>query len=728
MQCDSFSFNVQISSPHLPVFVRRSIFATAHLAAGVLLAAPTPDDVPSYLPPANEVYRLASYDVTARKEQNAYAVQRTGTATKTDTALVDVPQSLSVITRELIDDQTMRSIGDVTRYVPGAGIAQGEGNRDTPVLRGNSTTADFFVDGVRDDVQYFRDLYNVDRVEVLKGPNAMIFGRGGSGGLINRVTKLPTGQPRRELTLQVGSWDQFRGTFDLGGPFNGAAAYRITGVFEDAGSYRDDVTLRRYGLNPTLAYAPDAATTLRFGYEYFHDERVADRGVSSFNGRPLAAAPSTFFGDPRRSRSDASVHSVFALVDHRFSPNLSLRNHTRFAAYDKFYQNVYPGAVDATATTVALSAYSQGTDRKNFFNQTDLDWHVDTGAFRHEFLLGLELGRQVTDNIRLTGYFDSLSPTTTSVSVPLTAPRTTLPLSFRASATDANNHGVATNVAVYAQDQLHFTDRWLAILGLRAERFALDLRNNRTGASLDATDDILSPRAGLVFKPAPEISLYASYSVSFVPRAGEQLASLTASNRSLDPEQFTNYELGAKWDVRPDLAATAAIYRLDRTNVAVTDPADATRSLLVDGQRATGLELGLTGRLTRQWSVAGGYAYQSGEILVAQSTTVRAGNRLAQLPRHTFSLWNRYDFSRDFGAGLGLIYRDEFFAATDNTVTVPGFTRFDAALFYRVSKNLRAQLNVENVLDRAYFASAHSNTNITPGSPRAVRLSFTTQF
>lgn len=709
-------------------FVRLSLAAAALVAANALRAAPVPDDVPSYLPPSNEVYKLANFEVTSRKEHTAYSIQRTGTATKTDTALVDVPQSISVITRELIDDQSMLSIGDVTRYVPGAGIAQGEGNRDTPVLRGNSTTADFFVDGVRDDVQYFRDLYNVDRVEVLKGPNAMIFGRGGSGGLVNRVTKLPTRQERREATFQVGAWEQFRGTFDFGGAFNGAAAYRVTGVFEDAGSYRDDVTLRRYGVNPTVAYAPSAATTLRFGYEYFHDERVADRGVSTFNGRPLAVARSTFFGDPARSNSDASVHSLFALVDHRFNPNLTLRNHTRYAVYDKFYQNVFPGAVNATATAVAISAYSQGTDRENLFNQTDLDWHVDAGSFQHEILLGLELGRQVTDNVRLTGYFDSISPTTTSVSVPLSAPRTTLPLAFRASATDADNHGVATNVAVYAQDQLRLNDQWLAILGLRAERFDVDLHNNRTNADVGATDDILSPRAGLVFKPAAAFSLYASYSVSFVPRAGEQLASLTASNRSLDPEQFTNYELGAKWDVRPDLAATAAIYRLDRTNVAVTDPADPTRSLLVDGQRAEGLELGLTGRLTRQWSIAGGYAYQSGEILVAQSATVRAGNRLAQLPRHTFSLWNRYDFTRNWGVGVGVVYRDEFFAATDNTVTVPGFTRVDAAVFHRFSKTVRAQLNVENVLDRSYFASSHSNTNITPGSPRAVRLSVTTSF
>ena len=213
-----------------------------------------------------------------------------------------------------------------------------------------------------------------------------------------------------------------------------------------------------------------------------------------------------------------------------------------------------------------------------------------------------------------------------------------------------------------------------------------------------------------------------------MPRAGEQLSSLSLTNRSLAPEKFTNYELGVKWDFHHDLAFTAAAYRLDRRNVAITDPADPTKSLLVDGQRARGIELGLTGRVTQNWSVVGGYAYQDGTVKTTQSPTVVAGARLAQLPRHTLSLWNRYDFNPQWGLGLGTIYRDELFTSTDNTVRLPSFVRFDAALFYRFNARLRAQLNVENLLDRAYFASAHSNTNITPGSPRALRVGLTTRF
>ncbi|RXK54923.1 TonB-dependent siderophore receptor [Oleiharenicola lentus] len=714
------------SAPSQALF--RKAFAST---AGVVIAATgfaLADHTPSYLPPANEILHLDKLEVTGSQAEDSYAIQRSITATKTDTALVDVPQSISVITRELITDQAMLSIGDVTRYVPGVGIAQGEGNRDTPVMRGNSTTADFFVDGVRDDVQYLRDLYNVDRVEVLKGPNAMIFGRGGSGGLLNRVTKQAHGRELRELTLQAGSDSHFRATLDYGSAATNAFAYRLSGLYEDSESYRDGFTLKRHGLNPTFAWSVAPATTLRFGYEYFHDERVADRGVSSFQGRPLVTDASVFFGDPAQSPVEATVNSTFAVLEHRFGRGVTLRNHTRYSVYDKFYQNIFPGAVNATATTVALSAYNQATDRENFFNQTDLEFFAETGTVKHHFLTGLEVARQETDNVRLTGYFETVSPTTTSISVALANPRTTLPVSFRPSATDANNHGVAKTFAVYAQDQVTLLPQLQAIAGLRYERFTVDFLNNRTGAALDSADEMLSPRAGLVFKPASNVSVYASYTMSFVPRAGEQLASLTATNRAFDPEEFNNKEIGVKWDLRPDLAFTAAVYRLDRTNVVITDPADSTKSLLVDGQRAEGVELGLTGRLTKNWSVSGGYAYQDGEILTTQSATVVAGRRLAQLPRHTLSLWNRYDFNRTFGLGLGAIYRDTIFASADNTVTLPSFVRLDAAVFYRLNDRFRAQLNVENILDRHYYASAHSNNNITPGSPRAFRVSLTTSF
>lgn len=657
-----------------------------------------------------------------------YQSRQGTTAMKTETPLLDVPQAIAVVTRELIDDQAMRSMGDAVRFMPGVGIAQGEGNRDTPVLRGNSSTASFFLDGVRDDVEYLRDFYNVDRIEAIKGPNALIFGRGGPGGLINRVTKQARPTPVRELAVTAGSWAQYRATLDVGQPVSGRLAVRTTALYEDSASYRDGFTLLRYAVNPTVAVQLAPRTTLRAGFEYFHDERVADRGVPSYQGRPLATAPETFFGDPAQSPVTATVRALNATLSHDFGGGFTLRNTTRFASYDKFYQNVFPGAVNAAGTSVALSAYNNATDRKNLFNQTDLVRPVRTGNVEHLILLGLELGRQATDNRRQNGYFTAVSPTTSSVSVALANPRYALPVTFRPSATDNDNHGVATSTAVYLQDQVTLLPQVQAVLGARLENFDIDFRNNRTGANLAQADNLVSPRAGLIWKPIPTASVYASYSEASVPRAGEQLASLTVTNRTFDPETFENLELGLKWDVHADLAFSAALYRLDRRNVVVADPADATRSILVDGQRTEGLELGLAGRVHERWSLTAGYAYQDGEFLATQSATVRAGARLAQLPRHSASLWNRIDLDARWGLGLGWIYRGEIFAAADNTVRVPGFARVDAAVFCKVNERLRAQLNVENLLDRAYHASAHNNNNLTPGSPLAVRLSVTTRF
>jgi catecholate siderophore receptor len=660
--------------------------------------------------------------------EETYQVKRSSSALRVDALLVDVPQSITIVSRDLIDDRSMSAIADVVTYVPGATIAQGEGNRDTPVLRGISSTANFFIDGVRDDVQYFRDLYNVDRVEALKGPNALIFGNGSPGGVINRVTRQPIWASTREVTVQAGSHGEFRVTGDLAQVVSEDVAVRITALHEDSASYRDGVSIRRRGLNPTLGWNLGEKTTLRLGYENFRDNRVADRGVPSFRGRPLDVDPARFFGSPAQSPTAAEVNAFTAFLEHRFGNDVLLRNTTRFARYGKFYQNVFPGAVNAAGTGVSLSAYNQATDRDNFFNQTDVVFAASTGPLQHTLLIGLELGRQVTDNLRNTGYFTSVSPTTTSLLVSLDHPVTELPVTFRPGATDASNHGVLTTAAFLAQDQISILPRLQAVLGARVERLDIDFRNHRTGEQLSRSDDLVSPRAGLIYKAADDVSVYASFTMTNQPRSGEQLASLTASNQALAPEEFRNYELGAKWDVTRLFAVTAAIYQLDRTNVAIPDPADPTRSILVDGQTGNGFELGFAGRINRKWSLVGGYAYQDGTIDRTQSASVQAGARLAQLPRHTASLWNRYDFNGRWGAGLGLNYRSAFFTSTDNTVSVPGYTRVDAALYYTFNRHLRAQLNAENLFDREYFSSAHNNNNITPGSPRAVRASVTLRF
>ncbi len=657
-----------------------------------------------------------------------YQAPALSSATKTATALLDVPQAVSVVSRTLIADQRMTSMGDVTRYMPGVGYAQGEGNRDTPILRGNSSTSDFFVDGVRDDVQYFRDVYNVERVEALKGPNAMIFGRGGVGGVINRVTRQADWGQSQEATFQAGSWGNRRMTADVGQGLTDTVAVRLTGLYENSDSYRDGVGVERYGVNPTVAFRSGPNTTIRASYEYFRDERIADRGVPSLGNRPVATDPGTFFGDPRQSPTHATVNLTSANIEHRFGPRATLRNRVSFGHYDKFYQNVFPGAANQADSTVAITAYNNATTRRNLFNQTDLIASIETGPIGHTVLAGAELGRQVTANFRQTGYFTDLGANATTFTTALASPTIAPGITFRQSATDADNDATTTILGAYIQDQIAFSRRVEAVAGLRVDSFRASVSNNRTATDFASRDNLLSPRLGLIFKPAPTVALYGSYSLTYLPRAGEQLSSLSVTNQALEPETFRNYEVGAKWDTASGLSLTAAVYQLDRGNVAIPSPDDPAVSLLVDAQRTRGLELGLNGNVTSEWTVAGGYAYQDGQITQSISGSAQAGAVLAQLPKHSISLWNRYQITSRFAAGLGVIARGDVFTSTDNRVSLPGWARLDSAIYYDLTSALRIQANIENLTGARYFLNAHNNNNITPGSPRGLRVSLATRF
>jgi catecholate siderophore receptor len=670
------------------------------------------------------VLQVAGSDATVTISDVAtYQTEALGSATKTLTLVRDVPQSIAVVGKEQIKDQSFQSIADVVNYIPGITAHQGENNRDQLVIRGNNTSADFFLNGVRDDVQYYRDLYNVERVEALKGPNAMIFGRGGGGGVINRVTKEAGFSPLRELTLQGGTFGNKRVAFDFNQPINDRVALRLNSLYENSDSFRQFVNRERYGLNPTLTMAVSAKTRITLGYEHFHDGRTADRGIPSFQGRPADTAIETFYGNPDNSRVHASVNLLSASVEHQMG-NINIRNRTMYGDYDRFYQNYVPGAVTANKAQVALTAYNNATGRRNFFNQTDLTYVFSTGRIKHTFLAGTEFGRQLTDNFRNTGFFNNRS---TSILVSYDNPTITTPVTFRQSATDADNHLKTNLAATYVQDQVSFSRRLQLIAGLRFDYFDLQYHNNRTNEDLRRIDRLVSPRVGLVFKPITPVSVYANYSVAYLPSSGDQFSSLTTITQQVEPEKFSNYEVGMKWDVRSYLSLTTALYRQHRTNTRATDPLDPTRILQTGSQRTDGFEVALNGNVTRSWQIAGGYAYQDAFITSA-TTAARQGAQVAQVPHHTFSLWNNYRVVPRLGLGLGLIHRADMFAAIDNTVVLPSYTRVDAAVFVPINERWRLQANVENVLDRKYYLNADNNNNISPGSPRALRFSLTARF
>jgi len=652
-----------------------------------------------------------------------YKVEAISSATKTLTPLRDVPQSVTVTTKELIHDQLMLSMGDVMRYIPGIQVHQGENNRDQVVIRGNSSSADFFMNGVRDDVQYYRDLYNLDRVEALKGPNAMMFGRGGGGGVVNRVTKDAVFQPVREITVQGGSYGHKRLAGDFDKPITDKVAFRLNGMYENSDSFRNAVELERYGFNPTLTFAPSSNTRFTLGYEHLHDTRVADRGITSYQGQPADVDIATFYGNPNDSHVRARVDLGTATVEHK-AGRLTLRNRTMFGAYDRSYQNYVPGAVSADQRRVTLTAYNNATRRDNLFNQTDLIYPVTTGRVKHTLLAGVEVGRQNTDNFRNTGYFNS---TALTFQAPYADPTISTPVTFRQSATDADNH-LKTNVAAaYLQDQLVLASRFQVVGGLRFDRFDLTYHNNRNGDTLDRVDNLVSPRLGLVYKPIEPVSIYSTFTVSHLPSSGDQFSSLTVITEQVKPEKFENYEVGVKWEPRTGLALTSALYRLDRTNSRATDPNDPTRIVQTGSQRTNGFELGLTGRLGSAWRIAGGYSYQDAYVTSA-TVAAKASARVPQVPHHTLSLWNHYQFAPRLGAAAGILYRTDMFATIDNSVTLPGYTRVDLAAFYTFAKGLRLQANLENAFDQKYWINADSNTNISPGSGRALRVAITGAF
>ncbi len=659
-----------------------------------------------------------------RGPSGAYVAGVISSATKTSLPLRDIPQSVTVINRALMTDLSMQGMADVVRYVPGITMGQGEGHRDQPTIRGNSTTADFFVDGVRDDAQYFRDLYNVERVEALKGSNAMIFGRGGGGGVINRAMKEADWTAVREIVLQGGSHHNRRMALDAGQGLTDRVAGRLNAVYERSDLFRDAVSVTRHGVHPTLTVlSPSGNTRATIGYENFSDHRTVDRGIPSFQGRPFETGVSTFFGNPALSYSDAKVHSSAATLGHRTAAGFSIRNSTRFTSYRKFYQNVFPGAVNAAGSEVALNAYNSAHDRRNLINQTDLTTVVRTGIVSHTLLVGAELGRQVTDNYRNTGYFDD---GTTAALVPVSSPTSSIAVDFHQSATDADNHVTNSLRSIYAQDQIAISERLQILAGIRYESFGIRYHDNRADATLRRTDGMFSPRIGLVLKPATPVSLYGSYSVSYLPSAGDQFSSLTDVTKALEPEGFENIEIGAKWDIADRVAITTAAYRLDRTNTRAPSPANPSLTVQTGSQRSTGYEVGVSGNVMPAWEIAGGFARQK-TVITSTTASAREGATIPLVPATTFSLWSKHRVAPRLSAGLGVVHQTAMYAAIDNAVTLPGFTRYDAGVFATFSPNVRAQINLENVFNARYYPLAHNN-NITPGSPRAVRLSLTTGF
>lgn len=657
---------------------------------------------------------------------HGYTGLDTSTATGISTALVDVPQSISVLTRDQLDDQSLLTLGAALRWVPGVSVGQGEGHRDQVTIRGNNSTADFFVDGLRDDAQYFRDLYNAERVEVLKGPNAMTFGRGGGGGVVNRVTKVPGHQWLLNVDALVDVYGSLRFAADYNRPLGESVALRLNAFYQNAQTFRVGSDINRFGINSTLLVALGDKASFGLGYEYASDDSSVDRGVPSQGGRPIEGYERTLFGVADINQSTLTANLLSGWFNYAFTDALTLRARALYATYDKGYTNLFAAtAVAVGGSSVGIDAYSDFADRSNLLSQTDLIWETGSERVRHTLLAGFETTNQDSDTQRVNGFFNPTA-TITRATVALAPVLSIPPVYFRAGPGNRDSETAANGFGLYLQDKIVIGDHVEIVAGLRFDRFTLDFTNRVTAATLSRTDEFWSPRLGLVYKPVPQASIYTSFSRSYLPQSGDQFNSLDATTAALAPERFDNYEIGAKWDIRPALALTAALYRLERANTRA--PGTTPGAIVLTGeQRSQGLELALSGAITPNWQASLGYTLQDVEI---RSTTAAApaGRKAALAPRHQAFAWSRYNLSSSFGFGLGISYQSESFTSISNLVVLPAYARVDAALYASIGFGIEAQLNIENLFDTGYFATAHNDNNITPGGPVAVRFTLSKRF
>ena len=645
-------------------------------------------------------------------------------ALKTPTAIIDVPQSLSIITDEDIRKQGIREIGDIVRYTPGVNTSQGEGHRDSVVFRGVRSTADFYQDGNRDDVQYFRSLYNVDQVEILRGPNALLFGRGGTGGIINRVTK------KAQIGETFGSFDigaDDFGAFDFAADYNTSTgdntALRLNLHNDSLENHRDMYDGDRTGFNPTVKIQMSDRTTLDLSYEYADHERFIDRGIPTANGKPVEALKDVVFGtsDINVTTLEADIFRGILTTD--FSNTSKGIFSITSSEFEKLYQNLYASGYDLDSKVVTLDGYRDPTERENLIISANLVNELQIGGATHTLLIGAEIVDTDNQNERFDTYWSTSEKDKESFNV-------SRPLNIA-----TNSAGVATGVdfttklksrtasdievtSVYIQDQIDLSDKWVVLLGGRLDQFDITVDDIKAGTSQSREDDEFSPRAGIIYKPEDNVSLYLSYSESFLPRSGEQYKKLTADSAALDPDVYEGTEIGVNWDITPDLSLRASYFDSEQT-IATRDESGEGAEVL--GLQVDGIELEIKGQVSDQLYVSFGYSDMDGET--------SSGGEPREIPENTMSLWTAYQVNDSFGYALGVTRQGESNISNNKPgLILPDYTRVDFAAFYDVSEDLTVRLNIENITDEVYFPHSHSTHQASVGEEVNARLSITRRF
>lgn len=668
--------------------------------------------------------------------RGSYLQSNEANALKTPTPILDVPQSLSIVTSEQILRRGFTSVSDIIEYLPGVSMSQGEGHRDAVVFRGVRSTADFFIDGVRDDVQYYRPLYNLEQLEVLRGPNALLFGRGGTGGILNRVTKkAEIGSNFSQITGYADSFGAGGLQGDVNVGLTDSVALRLNAMAEGLDNHRDHFDGERIGVNPTARVFLNESTRLDLSYEYVDHERFIDRGIpTGSNGDPVERFDRVVFGDPNVNVTRLKAHIFMANLEHRFSDSMKGKVTAFYGDYDKLYQNFYAASYSEANSpgVVTLDGYVDTTQRENLILSGNLIKEVSFANMSHRFLLGAEFVDTSSDQDRWNTYWSETADDkeTFSVARPMgiiggvgtNALGARTVNDFTVDQNDDTRVGVEV-ASFYLQDEMAVTNYLDIVLGARFDQFEIDVFNVPADDSRSKQDEEVSPRLGLVLKPMENMSLYASYSESFLPRSGEQFANINGSKGQLDADTFANTELGFKWDISPALSFTAAVFEIEQESPQVAD--NDPETLDVIKSETDGFELQLEGQLTEAWYISAAYSHLDGEQM---GRTGSKGLRPRELPENMFSVWNFVQLTPKLGAGLGLTYQDESFINNSNTARLPSYTRVDAALYYEWSDDIRVQLNFENLGDTVYFPSSHSTHQASVGAPFNARLAVTMDF
>jgi iron complex outermembrane recepter protein len=666
-------------------------------------------------------------------EEDGYRVTESSTGTRTDTPIRDIPQSIQVVPRQVLEDQKTLRLVDALRNVSGVFSSNSFGGTiDNFNIRGFDD-ASILQNGFRQTNTEgnfsLRDPASIEQVEVLKGPASVLYGNVEPGGVVNVVTKQPLADPFYSADLSIGSNSFYRGSLDLSGPLtpDKALLYRLNLAYQNAGSFRDFVNSERVFATPVFDLKLGDRTNLSINTSYLYDQRTLDRGIVAI-GTGIADIPtSRFLGEPGDFRRSEQFGIGYRL-EHEFNDNLKLRNAFQFLQNNEKVFNTNATELDEDTGTLFRDYFDSTNEYKIYSMQTDLTSKFKTGSVNHQLLFGFDLQRNTSEGFFRTpsDAFDTSIVDRQTPSINIFNPiYNVLPPDISTFVLLRDDKTTTDSLGLFLQDQIALTDNLKLLVGGRFDTVTQERDDKLNNSETSQSNEAFSPRVGIVYQPIEPISLYASYSRSFAPNSGVRV-----DGSLLEPTRGTQYEAGIRFEFSPQLAANLAFYEITKSNIATTDPINQAFSIAVGEQRSRGIEFDVSGQISPGWNVIASYSYTNAEI--SESTDYPVGNKVPNVPHNKASLWTTYEFQnggfKGFGLGMGLFYVDARQGDLENSFELPSYIRTDAAIYYR-QNNWRATINFQNLFDVRYFETSEiGRTTVIPGAPLTIIGSFAIEF